>query len=691
MIGRHGDTMTTQQKSHRPSFLLLLPVALLATVVAAACGDDADTGAGATAGQGGSGAAGTQTGTTATGTTSSGAGGGTTSSASTGGAGGGETGCESDADCAGDPAGEHCDPGSGTCVECLPANDDCPSGQYCNAETYSCEVGCTDDADCGADLVCDLPTNACVGCLVDTDCPVGSVCDEPTNICYTGCSETQDCQEGFTCCGTSCFDVTDDAQHCGDCDTDCTDPDVAPENADAICVDSVCMMGACANGWADCNGISDDGCEHNVILDGDCVCDPGATQPCYTGAPGTEGIGPCAPGVQTCNAGGTSWGLCQNQVLPQYEVCANNVDDNCDGVTDNVSDLDGDGWTACNGDCCEVAGPGCSTPKLVNPGAFEVLDNAQDDDCDAGSSDTVPTAACSTVADFVDVTGLDVAQAMDICQTTTANPPLQNKKWGLITAQQLLANGNNPTQTQLNNMQDNQTAILQNYGTGGIVPRKGPTMAGMSSGKMRDENDPVYAGTSTSYASSSTPPAAYLAAHNNALPSSAGCSGNCPAGSGANDSVNVRLTIRVPTNAKSFSYDFRFVSSEYWTYSCTSFNDFYLALLQTGAPGIPADKNISFDALNNPVSVNNAFFDICVPKGCYGCPLGNGQLQGTGMQVGNTGGATAWLTTDAPIVAGETMQIELMVFDVSDGILDSLALLDNFRWNLQASVVGTHE
>jgi len=39
-----------------------------------------------------------------------------------------------------------------------------------------------------------------------------------------------------------------------------------------------------------------------------------------------------------------------------------------------------------------------------------------------------------------------------------------------------------------------------------------------------------------------------------------------------------------------------------------------------------------------------------VPKGCYACPNGSGELAGTGMQIGNTGGATNWLTTDAPIV-----------------------------------------
>ena len=60
------------------------------------------------------------------------------------------------------------------------------------------------------------------------------------------------------------------------------------------------------------------------------------------------------------------------------------------------------------------------------------------------------------------------------------------------------------------------------------------------------------------------------------------------------------------------------------------------------------------------------------------------------MEIGSTGGATTWLTTDAPVVPGETIQLELMLFDVSDGILDSVVLLDNFRWGLQPAVVNTH-
>jgi hypothetical protein len=226
-------------------------------------------------------------------------------------------------------------------------------------------------------------------------------------------------------------------------------------------------------------------------------------------------------------------------------------------------------------------------------------------------------------------------------------------------------------------------------------------MAGIMSGKMRDIGDVGYVqpNQGTNFGTVSQAPAVYLNAHGGQLPASQGCSGGCTSGTGANDSVNIKLTIRVPSNAQSFSYQFKFYTAEYWGFSCSIYNDFYLALLQSGAPGLPLDTNISFDGLGNPVSVNNGFFNVCHTKGCYTCPSGTAALAGTGMDevvcngsvCGETGGGTNWLTTDAPVVPGETIVLQLMVFDVTGHILDSLALLDNFKWGLAPATLGTHE
>jgi hypothetical protein len=268
----------------------------------------------------------------------------------------------------------------------------------------------------------------------------------------------------------------------------------------------------------------------------------------------------------------------------------------------------------------------------------------------------------------------------------------------------------------MDNIRNWQNAVLQNYGNV-ITPHKGPTFAAMSSGKMRDENDAgfvqpnsgtqfngVTAGTADAKAvnlgvnlpPSNTPIGFYLSKQSPAGGLPGGKCGNttCLTGNVAHDSIDVQIKIRVPTNAQSFSYDFRFFSAEYQTYQCTTFNDFYLALLTSSLPqGIPADHNISFDSLNKPVSVNNGFFEVCPVnfKNCSPCPGGTAELAGTGMEINNTGGGTTWLTTDAPIVPGEIITLDLMLFDVGDKQLDSLVILDNFRWNLSPATVNTHQ
>lgn len=631
-----------------------------------------------TPGTGGGGGSGSTASATASGT--GGVGGGPSSSSaeasstSTGVA----PGCATDEDCIGDPGGPICDPNTHVCGGCHPGS--CPLEQYCDVAANACKPGCEDNAGCTMQL-CNPTTHACEDCIVDNDCPLGSIC--AAAACVPGCSATQACATGAFCCGGACTDLSSDVEHCGTCNVIC--PVFA--YASPVCQMGFCGMGACNVGHADCDGNAADGCEHNVFADGPCACVPGTTQPCYQGTPGSENVGPCKGGARTCMADGTGFGVCVGQVLPIFEICANNVDDDCDGVVDNVADLDGDGWTLCNGDCCELVGPSCPYPNLVNPGAFEIVSNGIDDDCDPTTSDIVP-ALCPSVEVLAGVTGVEVAKAMDLCQTTTAAAPLAQKRWGLIDASQLLPDGSAPTVADLADIQGYQTAILASFGDV-LVPHKNGTMAALSTGRMRDPAHPGYVAPSpgTSFGRVGLPPSTFLAAHGGLLPSSSGCNGVCPHGTGANDGVNVRLTIRAPTNAKGFSYDYRFFTGEYAARSCSPYNDFYLALLQSAALGLPADRNIAFDSVGNVPSVNNAFFQSCVAQGCSTCPYGTSELAGTGFDAG-AGAGIQWLTLDAPIVPGETFTIDLMVFDVSDDAGDSAVLLDNFRWISAKCVTG---
>ncbi len=62
------------------------------------------------------------------------------------------------------------------------------------------------------------------------------------------------------------------------------------------------------------------------------TCTPGETKACYSGPPGTEGIGPCKGGMQTCAADGSGFLECVGEIVPAAENCASNVDVDCDGL-----------------------------------------------------------------------------------------------------------------------------------------------------------------------------------------------------------------------------------------------------------------------------------------------------------------------------------------------------------------------
>lgn len=703
--------------------------------LAAACGSGADSssgyntgGSGASGGTdggfsgfGGSSASGGSGGSSASG--GSGATGGLAGSAGSGGA----PGCTSAADCVGHPSGPACDPTSGDCVGCVGPTD-CPTGQFCDTGAQQCKAGCDDAGDCSAPAAqCDTATNTCKECLQDTHCPSGQIC--VSGACATGCSTTQPCPStSQTCCGTSCHDLSSDITNCGTCGVACP----LVQNAATVCTNGVCGMGGCAVGFADCNQNPADGCEHNVTQLGPCICTPGQTQTCYDGPPGTLNVGVCKSGTRTCQPSGLLWGFCLNQVLPQAETCtANNQDDDCDGQVDNVPDIDGDGWNACQGDCCETPAD-CSQPTLVNPGAYDVPGNNVDDDCD-GQIDN-PPASCDGPLTSNAADPVDYARAIDLCQTTTENPPLATKKWGVITSGATAFHRANGTSTP-NAM---QRSIRTGFG-GGVTPLMGTKLAVLSTGRAAaqaapNNANPAYAAFQggQNMATTSPVPADWLAANGSNFPNAPGCPGP-QGGTTAYDPIMLKLRIRVPTNAKSFNVSSFFYSSEYPEWVCSAFNDFFLVLLDStfvpaaGEAPNPTDKNLAFydpppvGGAVYPVGVNLAFgntglFQVCVngPTGCgSGAVAGNTntctgitQLLGTGFDVLNppsqfpadpgwcgasnrAGGGTGWLTVRGNVKPGETIEIRFVTWDTGDPWYDSLVLLDRFQWQLDASQPGT--
>jgi hypothetical protein len=53
-----------------------------------------------------------------------------------------------------------------------------------------------------------------------------------------------------------------------------------------------------------------------------------------------------------------------------------------------------------------------------------------------------------------------------------------------------------------------------------------------------------------------------------------------------------------------------------------------------------------------------------------------------------TGGGTGWLKMAGNVKGGETMEIRFAIWDTGDGVWDSLVLLDDWEWSVQASQPG---
>jgi len=86
-----------------------------------------------------------------------------------------------------------------------------------------------------------------------------------------------------------------------------------------------------------------------------CICEPGVMTACYTGPAGTEDVGICHGGMQTCNADGFGYGPCLDQQVPGAETCdAAGANEDCDSDV-NEGCVCGDGIIFA-GETCDDGG-----------------------------------------------------------------------------------------------------------------------------------------------------------------------------------------------------------------------------------------------------------------------------------------------------------------------------------------------
>src|SRR5437899_244017 len=64
------------------------------------------------------------------------------------------------------------------------------------------------------------------------------------------------------------------------------------------------------------------------IVDG--ACPGGISRKCYSGPAGTEHVGICHGGMQTCKDDNSGWGDCADEQVPKpADICGNKLDDDC--------------------------------------------------------------------------------------------------------------------------------------------------------------------------------------------------------------------------------------------------------------------------------------------------------------------------------------------------------------------------
>jgi hypothetical protein len=594
------------------------------------------------------------------------------------------TACASGEVCSAGSCGLNCAGGSTKCTDkCVDVNSDpancgacgtaCPTGQVCSAGT--CGLSCVG----GTTLCTDKCTNTnqdpanCGTC--GTVCQGGQVCDNGT--CALNCSG------GSTKCGSACVDTNTDSANCGTCGTACTSG-------------QVCSAGSCAS-----------------------VCGGSLTK-CGNSCVDTQtSVANCGTCGKACGPG---------------EFCVTGACQPCNSAT---TDCDGDGWLVSEGDCCDKPGVCGNEPKLVNPGALEVVGNGIDDNCNAlidlfDQADTVP---CDSGLAGNSTAPGDYAKAMGLCRTTTESPAQKkDKTWGLISAEILRADGsalgdakarsirakfgnsNNPVEGS------NMVLLSSGIASDATQTNPGPNGGAPGGGNVSSTHAPtssVNISTCTNancikdWFTTANPPLKAA----NALPAAPNCgSGTAGSPSIAEDSVMLKFRLRAPTNVRAFSFNSYFLSAEYPEFVCTNYNDQLVALVSTpaGTPSPianPVDKNLMtfLDTAGKkwPIGINVAagtnLFAVCESQTanptCWdtsvassSCALGMNGLLGTGFEKsGNclVGGGTYWLTTAGNVIAGEIVELRIVIWDVGDSSFDSIALLDGFKWLANATLPGT--
>ncbi|MGZ3424160.1 MAG: choice-of-anchor L domain-containing protein [Polyangiales bacterium] len=357
-------------------------------------------------------------------------------------------------------------------------------------------------------------------------------------------------------------------------------------------------------------------------------------------------------------------------------------------------DCDMDGYPASK-DCNDKDG-------TINPDAYDFKGDMVDNDCDGTVDNPVETCDPSTTS----TTPLDFARAADLCPQHSISKKT-GKPFDPVASAEFGKAGSSITRTSA-------TKILAKFGDN--AARMGGSLFGMQSGPILSA-DPRGSMAMDLFPVSGACGVIPL----NADDCKSLSNGTVLGAASVQDYQEVRMFIRVPSNANAMSFDFAFFSTEFNEYWNSPFNDAFFVIV-TGKKVM--GQNVAKDAAGKAITVNSGFFQLCpAPPGpsgvkspaaltnCVGVDgdatksifgtLKNTHFDGREAPGGTTddttstkyiyGGGSGWLTTKFAVEPGESMVVRFMVMDTSDGVLDSAAIVDNIRWDKAPPKVPTGE
>ncbi|HRI08202.1 MAG TPA: choice-of-anchor L domain-containing protein [Nannocystaceae bacterium] len=154
--------------------------------------------------------------------------------------------------------------------------------------------------------------------------------------------------------------------------------------------------------------------------------------------------------------------------------------------------------------------------------------------------------------------------------------------------------------------------------------------------------------------------------------------------SNPNDRVYFTFKTKVPEGTYGYTFDFVFCSSEWPTYVNTGFNDLLIAYQVDPTPDAPnvdpysgnvtfiPDPNDMKKGLPLTITALDPYFDG------PGYTFNEPQLAGTGFE---QHACSDWFTAKGGVQPGAEVTIGFYLADMSDSILATVAILDNFRWD----------